>query len=65
MLQNWKTKKNYGVEPIYRILSEDYSYFETHNALLDAFDELKIMQMLNLNIYKYFPLKQQIKNRVI
>lgn len=40
--------RNWGVEPIYRLLSGNNQYSEVHNALLDAIDELKIMQMLEL-----------------
>ena len=36
-----------------RLLSDDYSYFETHNALFDAIDELKIMQLLRLPFDTY------------
>lgn len=48
-----RLKRNYGVEPIIRMLSGDYSYFETHNALFDAIDELKIMQLLALPLDTY------------
>ena len=48
-----RLKRNYGVEEIYRMLSEDKQYFETHNALFDAMDELKIMKMLNQDISIY------------
>ena len=41
-----KLKRNYGVEPILRNLSGEKRYVETHNALLDAVDELKIMKLL-------------------
>ncbi len=48
-----RLKRNYGVEPMMRMLSGDYSYFETHNALSDALDELKIMQLLGFTLDKY------------
>ncbi len=50
-----RLKRNYGVEPILRILSENYSYTEKHHALTDAIDELKIMQLLGLklDVYKH------------
>ena len=48
-----RLKRNYGVEPILRMLSGDYSYFETHNALFDALDELRIMQLLALPLDTY------------
>ena len=48
-----RLKKHFGVESIYRILSDDYFYFETHNAIFDAIDELKIMEMLDVPITYY------------
>lgn len=48
-----RLKRNYGVEPIIRMLSGDYSYCETHNALYDAIDELTIMKLLNLPFDTY------------
>lgn len=48
-----RLKRNYGVEPILRMLMEDRSYCETHNALYDALDELKIMQLLGHKLEKY------------
>lgn len=53
-----RLKKGYGVEPIYRLLSNDNTYNEKHNALTDAADELKIMQLLNLPIDIYFDCAQ-------
>ena len=49
-----KLKRDYGVEPIMRLLSGNKSYFEVHNALCDAVDELKIVQLLGqkFEIYK-------------
>ena len=41
-----RLKRNYGVESIMRLLSGNRGYFETHNAILDALDELKIMELL-------------------
>ncbi|MDR1018068.1 MAG: hypothetical protein LBM02_05140 [Lachnospiraceae bacterium] len=41
-----RLKRSYGVEPMYRLLSGKSDYFEVHNALIDAFDELGIMKML-------------------
>lgn len=43
-----RLKRNYGVQAIMRMLTDDYDYFETHNALYDALDELTIMKLLNL-----------------
>ena len=53
-----RLKRKFGVESIYRILSDDYFYQETHNALFDAIDELEIMKMINLPIEKYIQLKR-------
>ena len=39
-----------------RLLSGNRTYFETHNALLDALDELQIMRLLEKNINQYIPL---------
>ncbi len=41
-----RLKTNYGVEPIMRMLSGNARYFETHNAVNDAVDELKIVELL-------------------
>ena len=48
-----RLKYGYGVESVYRMLSEDLKYCETHNALTDAMDELIIMKMLNHELDKY------------
>jgi len=48
-----RLKKNYGVEPILRLLSGNICYSEVHNALCDAVDELKIMQYLKLDYNTY------------
>ena len=48
-----RLKRNYGVEAILRLLSGDGAYCETHNALYDARDELKIMQLLGLGLDRY------------
>lgn len=48
-----KLKKNYGVESILRLLKGDGRYSETHNALLDARDELEIMKLLGHKIEIY------------
>lgn len=42
-----RMKHSYGVENMYRLLCNDDMYNEKHNALTDAFDELKIMELLN------------------
>ncbi|MBR5947078.1 MAG: hypothetical protein IKZ82_00330 [Clostridia bacterium] len=41
-----RLKRGYGVEAMLRMLSGDKNYFETHNAMIDALDELTIMRML-------------------
>ncbi len=48
-----RLKRGYGVESVYRMLSEDSEYFEMHNALTDAMDELTIMRMLRHGLRKY------------
>jgi hypothetical protein len=41
-----RLKSGYSVENILQMLSGNYSYRETHNAVYDAMDELKIMELL-------------------
>lgn len=48
-----RLKSNYGVEPIYRLLSGNPGYCEKHNGFYDAADELKIMEMLALPMKIY------------
>ena len=48
-----RLKRGYGVESVYRMLSEDLEYCEIYNALNDAMDELIIMRMLNHELGKY------------
>lgn len=48
-----RLKRGYGVESVYRMLSENFEYCELHNALTDAIDELEIMKCLNLVIDRY------------
>lgn len=48
-----RLKRGFGVESIYRMLSRDWDYCETHNAVFDAWDELGIMQMLGLGLEEY------------
>lgn len=49
-----RLKTNFGVEPIYRMLSGNAFYSEKHNAWHDAMDELQIVVMLGhtLDIYE-------------
>ncbi|MBP8893770.1 MAG: hypothetical protein KBH09_15565 [Saprospiraceae bacterium] len=48
-----RLKRGYGVESVYRMLSEDWAYCELHNALTDAIDELEIMRLLNHDLDRY------------
>lgn len=48
-----RLKRGYGVESVYRMLSDDFEYCELHNALTDALDELEIMRLLNLELDRY------------
>lgn len=48
-----RLKYGYGVENILKMLSKNKSYRETHNAVLDAEDELQIMQLLGYEISTY------------
>lgn len=51
-----RLKRNYGVQPMLRMLSGDCTYCETHNALYDAMDELEIMRLLNFRPDQYIKL---------
>ncbi|MCM1298402.1 MAG: hypothetical protein NC228_02455 [[Eubacterium] siraeum] len=48
-----RLKRGYGVESIYRMLSGDFGYYELHNALTDAVDELEIMRLLSIDTDAY------------
>ena len=48
-----RLKTNYGVEPIMRMLSGDRSYREVHNAVYDAVDELKFIELLGHPVEMY------------
>ena len=48
-----RLKRGYGVEPMLRLLSGKKGYHETHNAMFDALDELKIMKLLAHPLEKY------------
>lgn len=48
-----RLKRNYGVEPVLRLLIDSEDYCEQHNALTDALDELKIMTLLQHQLSKY------------
>jgi hypothetical protein len=51
-----RLKRGYGVEAMLRLLSGQRAYEETHNAILDAFDELEIMCLLGHPLSDYQPL---------
>ena len=51
-----RLKRGYGVEPMLRLLSGRHRYHETHNAVLDALDELSIMRLLGISVKEYIPL---------
>ena len=51
-----RLKRGYGVESMLRLLSGNFSYRESHNALYDAMDELKIMKLLCYRPDQYIPL---------
>ncbi len=48
-----RLKTDYGVEPIMCLLTGNRRYMETHNAILDAVDELKIVELLGRRIEEY------------
>ena len=51
-----RLKRGYGVEPMLQLLSGKHGYRETHNALWDALDELKIMALMAHPLESYIPL---------
>ncbi len=51
-----RLKRGYGVESILRMLSGNAAYRETHNALLDAMDELQLMRLLGHGVDAYLPM---------
>ena len=48
-----RLKRGFGVEPMLRLLSGSRTYYETHNALCDALDELEIMRLLRHGLHMY------------
>ncbi len=48
-----RLKTGYGVEPIMRMLTGNTRYMETHNAVNDAVDELKIVELLGHPLVTY------------
>ena len=55
-----RLQRGYGVEPILKMLMDNEyftkTYSESHNALLDAQDELKIMYLLGYKVKDYIKL---------
>ena len=51
-----RLKRGYGVEPMLRLLSENHTYYESHNAFYDAMDELEIMKLLRYPPQEYVKL---------
>lgn len=52
-----RLKKGYGVESMFKLVTGDAGYRETHNAIFDAIDELVIMQKLDYKPSEY-PVKK-------
>lgn len=48
-----RLKRGYGVEEILRMLGHGTNYCETHNAVRDAEDELKIMELMGQPLEAY------------
>lgn len=48
-----RLKRGYGVEAVLKMLSKNHRYSETHNAVLDARDELEIIRLLGYGIKEY------------
>lgn len=48
-----RLKRGYSVEDVLKMLRKSRQYSETHNAVLDAHDELEIMQLLGHEIGEY------------
>lgn len=51
-----RLKRGYGVEAMLRLLSDNHTYHESHNAFYDAMDELEIMRLLQHPLADYPPL---------
>ena len=51
-----RLKRGYGVEAMLRLLSDNHTYHESHNAFFDAMDELEIMRLLQHPLADYPPL---------
>lgn len=48
-----RLKRDYGVEPMLRLLSRKRTYHESHNAFFDAIEELEIMRLLGHSLLSY------------
>ena len=48
-----RLKRGYGVEAMLRLLSDNRTYHESHNAFFDAVDELEILRLLGHTLGKY------------
>lgn len=48
-----RLKRGYGVEDMLRLLADTPAYRETHNAYLDAVDELRIIRLLGHPVSRY------------
>ena len=48
-----RLKRGYGVEAMLRLLANNRTYHESHNAFFDASDELEILRLLGHALDKY------------
>ncbi len=48
-----RLKGSYGVEAVLRMMTGDLRYCETHNAVTDACDEMRIVELLGLELEAY------------
>lgn len=51
--QTGRLRRGYGVEAILKMLRRDDQYCESHNAAMDARDELEIMRLLGYGLQEY------------
>ena len=58
-----RLKRGYSAESIIQLLSGKNDYTESHNALFDAMDELKIMQYLRLSLDSYHQSAIPLENK--
>ena len=49
-----RLKNNYSAESILQLLTNDNEITETHNAICDAVDELRIMRLLGVSLETYY-----------